>query len=188
MDARKALPSLILLFILVEETVLFTFFGFGCIAGNQTWDLVHARQVHYHLALFLALAVHFRHIPFRKVMWRGEKTAGWPIRSSLWWGERTPEGRARIVLSYSLEVGPGESPPPLWAWVSTTHGIISVVVWIWHVSHRPMCLSTWLPAGAAAWEGCDVFKSQSLPRRNESPGMSLDIPALLSSLPDWECN
>lgn len=128
--------------------------------------------------------------PFRQVMWRGDRTADWPIRGSLWWGDRAPGDRARIVLSDSVVGGPGESALRSGSWLLqyTAHLCHGENVTCPPQAHVFACL---LPAGDAAWEGCEFFKRHSLPRRNGSPKMNTDSPALLPSyvlLPDWECS
>lgn len=37
-----------------------------------------------------------------------------------------------------------------------------VVVWVWHVPNRRMCLSIWSPDGGAVWEGGGSFRRWGL--------------------------
>lgn len=145
----KSLPSLILLFVLAEETVFICSIYFGlvwlhCRRSNTGAYTRQARTLP--LGAVPSPCRPLRSSPFRQVMWRGDRTADWPIRGSLWWGERAPGDRARIVLSDSVVGGPGESPSPLGLdCYNTQH--ISVMVRMWRVppqAHVFACLaSSW---------------------------------------------
>lgn len=188
----KSLPSLILLFLLAEETVFICsiYFGLVWLHCRRLNTGAYTRQARtLPLGAIPSPCCPLRSSPFRQVMWRGDRTADWPIRGSLWWGERAPGDRARIVLSDSVVGGPRESALHSGSWQLqyTGHLCHGENVMYPPQAHVFVCL---LPAGDAAWEGCEFFQRHSLPRRRGSPKMSTDSPALLPSyvlLPDWEC-
>lgn len=155
----KSPPSLILLFVLAEETVFICLIDFGlvwlhCRRSNTGAYTRQARTLP--LGAVPSPFCPLRRSPFRQVMWTGDRTADWPIRGSLWWGESS-RGQGQNCAEWLYSRRAQKEPLPSGSWLLQYSA--SSLSWCeCEVSPTGSCVCVpGFQLGDAAWERCEIF-------------------------------